>query len=133
MIAGCTHPPAVGPRTLVMRHLTSALVLSLAVLTGCASAPAATGDSSPAPAADSAAQVDIVDFAFEPAEQQIAAGETVEWSQSETSTHTVTFEDGEESEELGEGDTYTRTFDEPGSYEYACFFHPQMTGTITVE
>jgi len=33
---------------------------------------------------------------------------------------------------LATGDSFTFTFDEPGTYTYFCELHPQMTGTIVV-
>lgn len=79
-----------------------------------------------------ATTVEIVDFDFEPVEVEVAVGDTVTWNQSGTSTHTVDFSDGEESEDLTEGSSYSRTFDQAGEYPFACFFHPQMTGTVSV-
>ena len=45
---------------------------------------------SPAPAAASGASVSIVDFAFEPATLQVAAGESVVWTNDGLAPHTVT-------------------------------------------
>lgn len=116
-----------------MNPKTAALLIagSLA-LAGCASDQEAAPEDAP-PADEQGAAVDVVDFAFEPAETAVSPGTTVEWTFTEgNSRHTVTFDDGEESDELLPGDTYTRTFDEPGAYSYVCFFHPRMTGTVTV-
>ena len=33
---------------------------------------------------------------------------------------------------LDQGDRYSQTFDEPGTYEYFCEFHPNMKGTVVV-
>lgn len=114
-----------------MRSKAAALLITGSlVLAGCAS----DGDEDAAPPADGqGTAVSVVDFAFEPEEISVSPGTTVEWSYTEgSSRHTVTFDDGEESDELEPGDTYARTFDEPGAYPYVCFFHPRMTGTVTV-
>jgi plastocyanin len=36
-----------------------------------------------------------------------------------------------QSEIISEG-SFTHTFDEPGTYDYACTLHPNMRGTIEV-
>ncbi len=77
-------------------------------------------------------KVRIVDFTFEPANITVPVGTTVVWTQLDQSTHTVDFEDGEKSGDMAKGDTYKRTFDKPGKYPYVCFYHPRMTGTVTV-
>ena len=35
-------------------------------------------------------------------------------------------------EDLNQGDAFTATFDEPGVYPWACWYHPGMTGAIVV-
>lgn len=77
-------------------------------------------------------KVRIVDFTFEPGNITVPVGTTVVWTQLDQSTHTVDFDDGEKSGDMAKGDTYKRTFDEPGKYPYVCFYHPRMTGTVTV-
>ncbi len=48
-------------------------------------------------------------------------------------SHTWAAVDGSfDSGTLAEGDSFEFTFDEPGTFEYRCNFHPSMTGTITV-
>lgn len=80
-----------------------------------------------------AMEVTIVDFAFEPGDVEIAAGETVTWTNEDSATHTVESDDGTlDSGDLAQGDTYEMTFDEPGTYEYVCGIHPNMEGTVTV-
>lgn len=77
-------------------------------------------------------KVQIVDFTFEPANITVPVGTTMVWTQLDQSTHTVDFDDGTTSGDLAKGDTYQRTFDKPGKYPYVCFYHPKMTGTVTV-
>ena len=85
----------------------------------------------PAPAAASGASVSIVDFAFEPASLQVAAGETVVWTNDGLAPHTVTG-DFADSRVLEPGQTFSHTFAESGEFSYVCAIHPQMTGTIRV-
>lgn len=75
--------------------------------------------------------VDIADNEFEPGEIEVAAGDTVEWEHVGDADHTVTFDD-EDSGDLSSGDTFSRTFDEPGDYDYVCEIHPTMQGTVVV-
>ncbi|MGH3516096.1 MAG: cupredoxin domain-containing protein [Haloechinothrix sp.] len=92
-----------------------------------------TDDGPDAPPPDAGTEtVEIVDFEFAPGDIEVPVGTTVEWTQQDSSLHTVDFEDGEESGDLEQGDTYSRTFDEPGEYPYDCFYHPRMTATVTV-
>jgi plastocyanin len=86
---------------------------------------------SPAPAAASGASISIVDFAFEPATLQVAAGESVVWANDGLAPHTVTG-DFADSGILEPGQTFSHTFSESGEFSYVCAIHPQMTGTISV-
>ncbi len=78
------------------------------------------------------AQVTIKNFAFEPGTVTIARGSTVTWANQDTTTHTVKFGD-EESKPLGKGQTYSKTFDTPGTFDYACGLHPSMKGKVIVK
>lgn len=76
----------------------------------------------------------IEGFAFGPAELTVPAGTTVTWTNNDGAPHTVTADDGSfGSENLATGDTFSFTFDTPGTYTYHCEIHPSMTATITVE
>jgi len=77
--------------------------------------------------------VEIRDFAFHPAEIEIAAGTTVTWTNNDTVAHTATATDGTfDSGILDPGASFKYTFDKPGTYDFACLIHPKMKGTITV-
>ncbi len=75
--------------------------------------------------------VSIKDFAFNPNEATISAGDTVKWTNLDSSTHTVKGP-GFESDTLREGDSYTFIFSKSGIYNYECSIHPSMKGTVTV-
>ena len=95
--------------------------------------PAGTepADTEPQGAAD---EVTIADFAFDPAELEVAAGATVTWTNNDSATHTVESDDETlMSDDLPNGATYEMTFDEPGTYEYVCGIHPNMSGTVIVK
>jgi plastocyanin len=93
--------------------------------------PAASGNAAPA----GSVQVSIKDFAFNPDPVTIKVGESVTWTNEDSAPHTATAKDREilQSGTLNQGDSYTQTFDTPGTYEYFCEFHSNMKGVIIVE
>ena len=72
---------------------------------------------------------------FEPAVIRIKAGEDVTWVNSESAPHTVTSTSGNTlaSSMLNNGNSFSFTFTEPGTYDYYCAVHPMMTGQVIVE
>ncbi len=83
-------------------------------------------------AEDAAVQID--DFAFSPPSLTVKAGTTVTWRNKDDIPHTVAsskrlFKSGA----LDTADSYSFTFNEPGSYQYFCSLHPHMTATSVVE
>lgn len=79
------------------------------------------------------ASIQIADFAFS-GPDSIAAGTTVTVSNGDGVAHTFTSEDDVfDSGSIASGESFQFTFDEAGEYTYFCEFHPQMTGTLTVE
>lgn len=100
-----------------------------------------TGDAAGTPQAagaehvDGAVEVDIQDFAYNPDPATIKVGQGVTWTNQDPAPHTATGQDRNvlQSGTLNQGDTYTQTFDTPGTYAYFCEFHPTMKGTVVVE
>ena len=76
-------------------------------------------------------EVNIADFAFEPALVEVASGTTVKWTNNDTVPHTVTGDDFT-SGTLNKGESYEHTFSENGEFSYTCSFHPQMQGKVVV-
>ncbi|MDQ3654712.1 MAG: ScyD/ScyE family protein [Chloroflexota bacterium] len=77
--------------------------------------------------------VTIQDFAFVEGTLEIAAGTTVTWTNNDSAPHTATADDGSfDTGTIESGGSTSATFDTPGTYTYACAFHPNMTGTIVV-
>ena len=88
---------------------------------------------SPHQAAAQDSSVSIVDFAFDSAAVTVEAGSTVTWTNDGDAPHTATAGDGTfDSGNLDPGESFSFTFDTPGTYAYSCSIHPNMTGTITV-
>ena len=78
-----------------------------------------------------AADVAIVDFAFDPEVATVAAGGSITWTNVGAAPHTV-LADWTDSDIMEPTATFTFTFSEPGIYEYQCGLHPAMVGTIKV-
>jgi plastocyanin len=78
-------------------------------------------------------RVAIADFAFAPETTEIEAGTTVKWVNHDPAEHTVTATDADfESNNLAQGESFSFTFDQPGTYAYRCAIHPAMEGTVSV-
>ena len=81
-------------------------------------------------------QIEVVmeGFAFKPAQLNIPVGTTVLWYNNDSVPHTVTARDNSfESGSLSHGDSFNYTFEQSGTFEYHCQFHPSMLGKIVVE
>jgi len=77
-------------------------------------------------------KVDIRDFTFQPEDLTIQAGTEIVWENRDRAPHTATAEGEFDSGTLGRGDSYSVTFEEPGTYRYICAIHPYMTAKIVV-
>jgi plastocyanin len=92
----------------------------------------ATPPSSSTP--EATGSVAIQDFAFTPKTVTVKKGTTVTWTNKDSAEHTVTADsgDGPKSGTLAQGQTYSFTFNNVGTFSYHCSFHSYMTGTVTV-
>jgi plastocyanin len=78
------------------------------------------------------ATVELKNLAFIPETTEIQGGESVAWNWGQgTLIHDVAFDDGPTSPKQASG-TWERVFVDPGSYDYVCTLHPQMTGKVIV-
>ncbi len=75
----------------------------------------------------------IQNNAFNPKELTIAAGDTVTWTNNDAMLHDVDIDDLGKSPEMHKGETFTQTFDKPGTYNYDCDIHPFMKGKVIVK
>jgi len=79
------------------------------------------------------ADVAIVDVAFQPGSILVQAGDTVTWTNTGSTPHTVTADDGSvDSGPLAPRASFRHTFPTAGLFTYHCAIHPQMTGAITI-
>jgi plastocyanin len=111
---------------------TTTVTVTLMTTGGAAGTPeAAASDQGDAAAV---VEVDIQDFAYNPDPVTISIGQRVTWTNQDSAPHTATARDRDvlQSGTLNQGDTYTQTFDTPGTYDYFCEFHPNMKGTVVV-
>ncbi len=88
------------------------------------------------PAGAATTTVSVVDFAFSPKSIKVAQGDTVQWHNTGTRTHTATqdaplaaFSTGN----IAPGATSTgKALNAAGTYPYHCAIHPSMVGSIKV-
>lgn len=97
--------------------------------------PAAVGVGQPTglgtPASSVAATADLK---FSPASITVKVGDVIQWTNTSSVPHNVTF-DGDDaltSATLQQGDTWQVKFSVAGTYSYHCTFHPGMDGKVTV-
>ena len=96
--------------------------------------PAGAEDGAAAPAAGT--EVAVRDDRFADARLTVPVGATVTWVHKGNNAHTVSALEGAfDSGTLARGDSFSFTFDAPGTYQYLCRQHllQGMRGTITVE
>jgi len=98
---------------------------------------AATPEASAAAGTNSGATaqaVNISGFAFDPPTLTVPVGTTVTWTNNDSTTHTVTADDGSfDSGNVDPGGTFSFTFSTAGTINYHCKIHPNMTASITVQ
>ena len=88
--------------------------------------------------ADTAAQasaVSIDNFTFGPQTLTVKAGTTVTWTNKDDIPHGVAWVNDifTRSKAMDTDDSSSFKFTTPGTYQYFCYIHPFMKGTIVVE
>jgi amicyanin len=81
------------------------------------------------------AAVGIDNFTFNPQTVTVKAGTTVTWTNKDDIPHGIAATNNafKRSPALDTDDSFSFTFTTPGTYQYFCYVHPHMTGTIVVE
>jgi plastocyanin len=80
--------------------------------------------------------VQIHQYQFHPDPLTVEVGQPVTWTNEDSAAHDVTSSSGPvpfASGSLATGQSFTVTFDQPGTYAYLCTVHPDMVGTVTVD
>jgi plastocyanin len=127
MLTDAHHPSHVAPAS---RLFSTALVVG-PVLLGAAVLLVAA----PRTHAASTVSVEISNFAFQPASVTIQVGDTVTWTNLDSTAHTATdtgsgaLFDGA----MNQGESFSYTFTQPGTVNYICTLHPEMTGAVIVQ
>jgi len=86
-----------------------------------------------AAAAATSAGISIANFAFSPAEIKVAPGTRVTWTNNDSAPHGLAHKDGAPGTGvLLPGESVSRVYDSPGSFDYVCVVHPYMTGRVVV-
>lgn len=80
-----------------------------------------------------AVAVSIKNFAYDPVTIEVAVGTTVTWTNEDAAPHTVTVSGVFDSGLMNQGDTFSYTFDTPGTYDYICLYHPNMKASVVVK
>jgi len=108
--------------------------LLLAACSGGSSGSSGSASASGSSAATSAKSLTISNFMFSPMRASVAPGATVEVTNKDAVTHTLTATGGQfNTGDIGPGQT--KTFTAPskaGTYNYICNIHQYMMGTIVV-
>lgn len=88
----------------------------------------------PSSAATDAVPVTIKNFAFDPPTVNVKPGQSVEWTNEDAIPHTATAADDKpfNSGNLNQNQQFTFTFNDDGTIDYTCIYHPYMHGTIVV-
>ena len=121
---GVTTPPAT----------TAAAVATAGTDTSIAATTTAASTTTTAATASGEATVVAVDFAFSPKDLEVTTGTKVTWTNNDSATHQIVSKgdpfpgDGT----IDSGESYSVTFDTPGTYDYFCGIHNSMTGSIVV-
>ena len=84
-------------------------------------------------ASGGSAAATIQNFAFHPATVNAKTGQKVTWSNDDSTTHTVTADDGSfDSGNLSPGKSFSTTLAKSGTVKYHCSIHSFMHGTVSV-
>lgn len=111
-----------------IRFLTLILIIITVLISGCTQAPSGGNTST-------GNNIEIKNFAFSPSTLTIKVGETVTWTNNDSTSHTVTSDSGNElsSGSISPSQTYSHTFNTAGTFDYHCSIHSSMKGKIIVE
>jgi len=83
----------------------------------------------------STSMVSIDNFSFGPQILTVKAGTTVTWTNMDDIPHGIASSNNafKKSGALDTDESYSFTFTTPGTYQYFCYLHPHMVGSIVVE
>lgn len=118
-------------------------IIAASFFIGCVSyGPAPTPTPTPAPTATPPpatpypglqVSIEIKGFAFNPQTITVNKGTNVTWTNKDSVAHTVKSLGNFESPVLQNGQSWSYTFNETGTFGYNCGIHPSMTGKVLVQ
>jgi plastocyanin len=94
-----------------------------AATAGCARLPARSA---------ATVHITIDKVAFQQSDARARVGDTVEWTNNDVIAHTSTSREDAWDVAMEPGVTARAVMKRPGTFEYYCRFHPNMTGRVTV-
>lgn len=127
---GCTQPSTPGQTPTPVVSPTATPAATQTATTAATATEQETGTQTGASGQE--IEVSIRGFAFSPQTVTISRGDTVTWTNQDSTVHTVSVE-GEVSPGLSKGESFSHIFDEEGTFDYICSIHPAMKGTVIVE
>jgi plastocyanin len=81
-----------------------------------------------------ATRIVVKDFMFMPTPLTVKAGATVTWINADNEPHTVVSDTGTfRSGGMDTNESFSYTFEKPGTYRFTCSIHPSMVGTVVVQ
>ncbi len=105
-------------------------------LSACATEPKNNESTTQQVSPDEFVVVEIVKYKFVPEVVTIKKGQKIRWINKEKRQyHNVWFKESgaEEPDYLFPDDTFEKSFDDVGEFNYICGPHPEMTGKVIVE
>ena len=125
-----------------MLYRPALLVMAIGMLASCGASASPTPSTTPTPTPNPNATSAVVNVpssggygasSFVPGAVSISVGSSVDWSNSDSTEHHPTADDGSWDADLPAGADGTVRFNTAGTWSYHCSIHPTMTGTITVK
>lgn len=96
----------------------------------------AYGERNAVEVAEKSVTVEMEDIQFHPQGIRVKPGTTVTWVNKDPIIHNVRQIESKflSQDVMEEGDTFSYTFEEPGTYRYQCtYHHPNQNGVVIVE
>ena len=85
-------------------------------------------------AAAASDQIVIKDFEFSPVSLTVKVGTAVTWTNTGSTDHTVTADDGTfDAGHIAPGKKFPHTFATAGTFKFHCAIHSSMVGSVTVQ
>lgn len=116
------------------RRLILPVLLAALVAAGCGGGSDSGGGGTDDGGGATSDSLTMVDNEFQPSDLTVASGSTLTVSNDGQAPHTFTTEDGSIDQQVDAGTEASVDISlDAGDYEFHCNFHPEMTGTLTVQ